>query len=246
MENRSTTMNPFLTSQLRRNWRNKCETFHVVHNVDCLDPVHTRTSDICVSYSGGLESSVIGTTYPDTVDFLCLQNLEYYRQHLNTYGVNYKFVESVIPIIAKYLGYSSVVIGEDGGRDYPHLQELSLPYFNTHSHTVGINIISPLSLLDKWKIFKIAIENNLSFYSCMNANEANSYSWCGHCFKCFQIATFCKSLGLYSGYTYSGILDYIYEIKQFRKDGIEHWEGDCYSFISMENDTGVLVEDIWS
>jgi hypothetical protein len=149
-------------------------------------PVRTGGPTV-VYYSGGLESSVLATSFMGDCLFIRLTNIEAICNSLRI-----KWIEPVLIFAAKELfNADNVVIGDEYSGTDLYTEDL---FFSSSlvnkkiAEYCEINSIHPVQWIEKYSLYKEAINRGIKFSSCCNKTEGKD--WCGNCFKCFQIATF--------------------------------------------------------
>lgn len=158
---------------------------------DKLLRYHLHKKEPLLWYSGGLESSVIKAMYPN------IPNIEYRK--LNAFNWTNP-IEPALMIAGSGLGYGTILYGselKEGQnkriRDYRDFHVYMDQLWSKYS---GSHFISPVSFFTKHELFKIAIRDRISFYSCFSNDE--THKWCGKCYKCLLIDMLYKLEGLKS------------------------------------------------
>lgn len=143
--------------------------------------------DILQWKSLGLESEVIARMFPfvDKLEFKQTQ-----AEWTNP-------IEPLLCMLGADYGYKNIIIGservygnsweDEYGKEtffYPCTMEFVKDW---HDYS-GCNLMLPLILMDKLEILKVAIDMNVTFYSC------DEYSYCGQCPKCTEVFLLYKVL----------------------------------------------------
>lgn len=143
-----------------------------------------------IFYSGGLESSVIKAMYPT------LPAINYLTENLAPWT---NPIEPALMICGAGLGYGTIFYGSELAegmnkkvRDFEDFHVYLAMIWKEYSRC---NFLSPVSFLTKHDLFKIAIRDNIPFYSCFSNNSPH---WCGKCYKCLLIDLMYKMEGIKS------------------------------------------------
>lgn len=190
-----------------------------------------------VFYSGGLESTI------ETVSVINCDIV--YVKHLNEFchskGIN--IVESFLMATASLLNANTIVLGLEYSPNNPDIFEYSTKFIEQFTKYLNIQVILPIIYIDKFSLFKQAIKRNLIFNSCKNVDDlCENTIPCGNCFKCFQISTFQRAIGILDPIKINKNLinAMIKEHNNYLVSGIDLYE-DNYSFTCIDKS----LEEIW-
>jgi hypothetical protein len=146
----------------------------------------------CLTYSGGLESSLISYMLPSVPKVV----IEDYFPWTDP-------IEGAVAICGAGLGYNTVLYGgelyDEGnfaeeekltGWEY----ELTADFAMRWTKYSGSFLLSPFWLIEKKYLFDVAMREGVKFNSCFNPTEEKP--WCGECEKCQQISTYASKFNV--------------------------------------------------
>lgn len=209
-------------------------------NYSIMDSTSLRTPEnrTAIFYSGGLESTICSASVTNG-DF-------YYANGLNEFchSKGILIVESFLMAITPILDANTAIIGlEYTPEENLSSYEYSNAFIEKFSNYLGISVILPVVTMDKFTLFKNATKLRLHYNSCNKLDQTGiNKKPCGNCFKCFQISTFQRAIGLTNPITVNKklVTKMILEHNEYLDTGIDKFS-DNYSFTQLSNS----LEEIW-
>jgi len=189
-----------------------------------------------IFYTGGLESTISSVTHDGKATFYYVENLS---RFCHSKGI--EIVESFLMAITNLLDCGIAVIGSEytpEDESIGKLYEFSNFFVESFSNYLGITTFMPVRWIDKFHLFVEATRRGFKFKSC------DSDPPCKECFKCFQVATFNRAIGIEDTVkeSFKVMLNIFMDqhncYLQSKKDS---FYGDNYSFTQI----GKTLEDIW-
>lgn len=177
-------------------WKELMEMYDIGKPIEMTDePLGSykiSKTEPLIFYSGGLESSIMTKMFPT------LPTIDYLKE--NVFGWTNP-IEPALWILGSGLGYGTIFYGSELKEgctkeihDYRDFHIYLAMLWREYSE--GVQVLSPISLLTKHDLFRIAIRDKVDFYSCFSNDP--SKVWCGKCYKCLLIDLLYKLEGLES------------------------------------------------
>jgi len=189
-------------------WSGYCKIVHRdIQVVPLRRKARPSSAGTCLWFSGGLESAVCkhrleaaGTTF----NCLCLDDYHTYFDEAIKHGITYEFI---FARVGEILGYSDVIVGiEDDSLWTPRLTRHHLDKFEMDRQFFALWNSTDRdcafgSLVEhehKEDVLLYAYDHNIPFCSCDMGS-----TYCGECYKCFELWCYCTALGLQPPHTIS-------------------------------------------